>query len=155
MKKRVTPYKGAGNYYLYSSLSSIKDGLKQSNTKYTEELWSNDECTNPVPWTVLRAENGLALFFAKDCLFKINITSSDYELDSGICPGIEMEKARILDDGLIYDDWEEDWQSPKGYWIEDDPASDKILSISIFIQEVLDDDEFDKYEWCKASQQLL
>ena len=46
---------------------------------------------------------------------------------------------------LKYDDWEEDWQSIDGYWIEDDPSDDTVMTITVFIKELLDDELFEQY----------
>ena len=58
-----------------------------------------------------------------------------------------MKEATLIDTSLRFDDWNEDWSSDEGYWLEDDLDTDSVLSISIFIKELLDDDEFDKYQW--------
>jgi hypothetical protein len=36
-----------------------------------------------------------------------------------------------------------------GYWIEDNLDDKTVLTISIFIPELLDEDVFDSYEWVK------
>ena len=56
--------------------------------------------------------------------------------------------AESLDPTLQYDDWEEVYASEQGYWLEDDVESGEVISITIFIKELLDDDVFFKYEWC-------
>ena len=55
--------------------------------------------------------------------------------------------AQKIDPTLIYNDWNEDYESDEGYWVEDDVETNKIMSISIFIKEVLDEDTFDYCEW--------
>ena len=38
-------------------------------------------------------------------------------------------------------------ESDNGYWLEDDLTNNTVLSISVFIKEVLDEDVFYRYEW--------
>ena len=44
-------------------------------------------------------------------------------------------------------EWNEDYESPSGYWVEDDPETERIVSISVFIKEVLDEENFDYCKW--------
>lgn len=60
---------------------------------------------------------------------------------------MNIEEASKIDTKLKFDDWEENWQSPLGYWIENE-ATEQIISISIFIKEAFNDDLFYSYEWC-------
>ena len=60
---------------------------------------------------------------------------------------MDMNKACEIDPDLKYDDWEEDYQSSQGYWLEDDLGSGKVLSISIFIKEALNEEVFEEYKW--------
>ena len=69
------------------------------------------------------------------------------KLDNGICIKMPMEKVLEIDPTLEFDDWEEDYQSKNGYWIEDNLDDKTVLTISIFIPEILDDDVFDSYAW--------
>ena len=152
MKKEIIVFERMGDFSLYSDIASVKKLLSDVGSTYTEEVWSNAECTHPVPWTILRIDAGLVLFFAKDRLFKICVfDNNDYVLPSGIYTGLSMDEAQRKDPALTYNDWDEDWQSTEGYWIEDDLETNTVSSISIFIKEVLDDDIFDTYEWCNAS----
>lgn len=41
----------------------------------------------------------------------------------------------------------EDWSSENGYWLEDSLDTKQVISITIFIQALLDDDLFEKYAW--------
>ena len=58
-----------------------------------------------------------------------------------------MEEAKKLDPDLVFDDWNEDYESPEGYWFEDDIDTKTVDSISVFIKEILDEDRFDYCEW--------
>ena len=96
----------------------------------------------------LRAENGINFFFAKDKLFKMYVEHSyEGELPNGIRVGMNMDDAIKIDKQLSFDDWEEEWISPNGYWIEDSIDNNTVLNISVFIPELLDDELFDKYNW--------
>ena len=69
-------------------------------------------------------------------------------MPNGLKIGMPIEEASKIDTELKFDDWEEDWQSPLGYWIQDE-ATSKIVTITIFVEEVLDNDFFYTYEWKK------
>ena len=68
-------------------------------------------------------------------------------LANGIAMGMDIKQAQQIDRTLKFDDWNEDWSSTGGYWLEDDLETGKVISITIFIKELLDDDLFEKYEW--------
>lgn len=144
----IVPFKGVEGYWLKSSFESVITTLKKKGVKYKVEVWANKGCTPEVEWKIIRTENSLNFFFAKEKLFKIYI-DGNYKgtLPNGIRIGIPMSEAQRIDSSLRYDDWNEDWSSDEGYWLEDDIDSDAVMSISIFIKELLDDDLFDKYEW--------
>lgn len=148
MKRMIIPFQGIGDYKLYSSEEQIKNQLLVEGVKFCEELWGNEECTDPVPWTIIRTESKMNFFFAKNKLFKIYVESGfEGSLESGISIGTSMDDVIKLDPEIRYDDWEEDWSSPKGYWIEDEIDSNTVMTITIFIKEVLDDELFEQYEW--------
>ena len=119
-----------------------------NNERYQEEYWSNEELTNPVPWVVIKTDSNINFFFAKDKLFKIYVEdNTDYVLENGIQIGMSWDEAKQIDPELSYDDWNEDWNSPNGYWLEDDIENKTVSSITIFIKEVLNDEIFEMYEW--------
>lgn len=148
MSKIIKPFIGVDNYKLLSSEQDIVELLKTENVSFEKEIWSNEECTVKVPWTILRANNSMSFFFAKDKLFKI-FMQNDFNgsLSNGITIGTNIEEAQQTDKSLHFDDWNEDWSSDEGYWLEDDLDTQNIISITIFIKELLDDDLFEKYEW--------
>ncbi len=146
--KILKPFIGFDDYKLLLSVEEIETLLKCDNKEYSKEIWPNDELTNPVPWTVINTTSGVSFFFANDKLFKIYVTdNAEYALDNGIQIGMPFEKAKQIDSKLSYDDWNEDWTSPQGYWLEDSIDTGNVASITVFIKEVLDDDVFDEYEW--------
>lgn len=148
MKVNIQPFIGIGSYKLMSSMQDLKSILNDQGVSYTEENWPNDECTNSVPWNIIRTGTGLNFFFAKDKLFKIYVEDGfDGCLPNGIGIGTGMEEAQRIDPDLKYDDWEEDWESPEGYWLEDDLDTGKVMTITVFIKEVLDDELFERYNW--------
>lgn len=148
MSKIIRPFIGVDNYKLLSTEKEIVNILKIEKISFEKEIWSNEECTIKEPWTVLRADNSMSFFFAKDKLFKIFMQIGfDGSLPNGISIGTDIEEAQKTDETLRFDDWNEDWSSDEGYWLEDDIDTKKIISITIFIKELLDDDLFDKYEW--------
>ena len=146
--KVLKPFIGLDEFKLLSSVEQVEKLLKQNGEKYTKEIWPNEELTNPVPWTVINTASGLSFFFANDKLFKIYVEdNTDYALENGIKIGMPLEKAKQIDSKLSYDDWNEDWASSQGYWLEDNIETGCIASIMVFIKEVLNDELFDKYEW--------
>ena len=54
-------------------------------------------------------------------LFKI-VLWQDYSgsLPNGISIGMQVSEAKTLDPTLEYDEWNEDYESSSGYWLEDD-----------------------------------
>ena len=60
-----------------------------------------------------------------------------------------MEDAISFDPSLVYNDDEEDYESELGYWVEDDLDTNRIMRITIFIKEVLDEEVFFTYDWAQ------
>ncbi|MCC8042191.1 MAG: hypothetical protein LIO69_01465 [Oscillospiraceae bacterium] len=144
----IKPFEGVGDFTLKSSYKNTLAALKSEKINYTVEVWPNKGCTPEVAWKIVHIENSLNLFFAKDKLFKIYIDGTfNGTLPNGIKIGMTMSEAQCIDSSLLYDDWNEDWSSENGYWLEDDIDSNTVMSITIFIRELLDDDVFDRYEW--------
>lgn len=148
MNDVMIPFVGYGEFKLYQALLEAKAVIKANGLKYKTEVWPNSDLTNPIPWTIIRIEEQINLFFANDKLFKIHIENGcPASLQNGICLGMSMKTAIAIDPQLEWDDWEEDFQSPEGYWLEDELDDHTVMSISIFIKEALDEDEFEKYQW--------
>lgn len=144
----IIPFVGYGDFKLYQSLSDTKRIIKECGLKYRTEIWPNNDFTNPVPWTIIRIEEQISLFFANDKLFKIYVENGcTAKLPNGISLGMPLEEAMEIDQDLEWNDWDEDFQSPDGYWLEDELDNNTVISISIFIKEALDDDLFDNYKW--------
>lgn len=148
-KETLVPFEGTKSFRLYENIETIKQELDAENISYSIELWDSTYETVPNPWKVIVVENVVSLFFAKnDKLFKI-IAWNNYTgtLPNGISTGMSMEEAKKKDSSLKYDDWNEDYSSDNGYWLEDDIDTENVLSISIFIKEVLDEENFDYCNW--------
>lgn len=148
-ENQIIPFEGLGNIKLYSKLEEVKSFLDVNNIKYFSEIWSAEGETIPNPWTVLFIENSINLYFAgNDKLFKI-YCCGDYKgsLPNGINLDTELLKAKEIDTSIEYNDDGEDYESNNGYWIEDNLDTGKLLSITIFIKELLDDDTFDSLKW--------
>lgn len=143
----LIPFEGLSDIKLYQNISLTKKLLEESRLDYYEEIWSDDTCTIPDPWTLLHIEDRVTLFFSNDKLFKIT-TGIGYKgkLPNEISIGMTLEEALTKDADLSFDEWNEDYKSPSGYWVEDDPVTHQIISISIFIKET-EDDDFEEHKW--------
>jgi len=149
IKETIIPYAGIDSIKLYQKLTEVKSVLQLSGIPFREEIWSAESETVPNPWTVLIIDNVLSLFFAKNAkLFKM-VFWEGYQgsLANGISLGASIDEAKSLDASLSFDDWNEIYQSDNGYWIEDYVDTKTVMSISIFIKELLDDEGFDYCNW--------
>ena len=148
VKRLIQPFVGVDEFKLLSSEETILDILRKKQMEFSKEIWDNEECTVKVPWVIVRTADHLSFFFAKNRLFKIFIDGgNDSELPNGIHIGMPIAEAQSIDKSLEFDEWNEDWSSKEGYWIEDGIDDGLISSITIFIKELLDEDSFEKYEW--------
>ena len=148
----MTPFVGVGNVKLLSELDDVRAYLKSNKIPHQMEVWPNKGCTPEVPWTVLRVEGCLSLFFAKGLLWKIE-AERGYEgsLPNGIRIGMKMDEAERIDGTLEYDDWNEDWNSKLGYWLVDSVETKEVEILCVFIKELLDEDLFDTYAWAEQA----
>lgn len=145
----LVPFEGTESFKLYQDIETAKSTLDSYQIGYIVELWESASETVPNPWKVIVVEEVMSLFFAKNNkLFKI-VAWENYSgnLPNGVTIGMNIADAQKLDATLIYSDWNEDYESELGYWVEDDVESGKITSISIFIKEVFDEENFDYCEW--------
>ena len=148
----ITPFVGIGEIKLMSKINDIKEYLDSNKIQNRIEVWQNKGCTPEVPWTIIRVENCVSLFFAKDILWKIYLTRG-YEgaLQNGIRIGTKTNEALKIDQELENDDWLEIYVSKKGYWLEDSLETGEIESITVFIPEALDEDLFNTYAWAEKN----
>lgn len=148
LKKNLIPFEGLGDIKLLSSFDEIKNYLKNNEINFSIEYQSNKGCNPEVPWTMIHIDDSITLSFAKNKLWQIFVEEKfEGLLSNGIKIGMPMNEALKIDPSLQYDDWNEDYQSEQGYWIEDNLDDNTVLSITIFIKEVMDDETFFKYEW--------
>ena len=148
LQEKLIPFEGLGDIKLLSSFDEVKNYLKKNNINFSIEYQSNNGCKPEVPWTMIHIDESITLSFAKNKLWQIFVEEKFAgSLPNGIKIGISMDEAIKIDSSLFYDDWNEDYQSKKGYWLEDNLDDKTVLSITIFIKEVLDDEVFFKYEW--------
>ena len=149
MMSKIIPYVGYEDWVLTKDLAEVKKLLKEKGERFSMEHWPNKGCTPEVAWDVIRIGDSISMFFAKDKMFKIYFENSfDGSLDNGIRLGDSIDSAMAKDPTLKYDDWEEEYISDLGYWLEDDVESGKIISMTVFIKELEDDDLFYSYNWC-------
>lgn len=148
--KTVIPYLGFDGIQFNSSYQAVCESLKEQKIKYNTEFWPNKGCTPEVPWDIIRIGDTVSLFFAKGKMFKMYFENTFIGLlQNGIHIGMPIGDAQKIDPTIRYEDWEEEYVSDNGYWLEDDPETHNIISISIFIKEVEDDNTFYSYKWCE------
>lgn len=150
MNETIIPYNGFGDIDFSMSFDTVIKKLKENNVRYITEHWPNKGCSPEVAWDIIRIGNNISVFFAKNKMFKVYF-ENDFsgKLENGIRIGMAIKDALTIDPNLEYDEWEEEYISKSGYWLEDDPETNNIISITVFIKELEDDDEFFSYEWCK------
>ena len=145
----ITPYIGTDNFKFSMSFDDVRGYLKSQKILFNTEHWPNKGCTPEVAWDIIRIGDYLSIFFARGKMFKMYFENSfSGSLTNGIKIGTPIEEAIIIDNTIKYDDWEEEYVSDTGYWLETDIETEEVISISIFIKEVEDDDVFYSYEWC-------
>lgn len=147
----VIPYKGFDDINFKMSFDEVKDYLRNNNIKFNTENWPNKGCDPEVAWDIIRVGKNISIYFAKNRMFKIYF-ENDFSgtLENGISLGMNIKDAELLDSSILYDDWEEIYTSELGYWLEDDVESGEIISITIFIKELENEDLFFKYDWCNT-----
>ena len=57
------------------------------------------------------------------------------ELPNGIRVGMNIDDAIKIDKQLSFDDWEEEWISPNGYWIESSLSNFSATDVSVLSKE--------------------
>ena len=107
-EEKIIPFCGIGNISFSMSYDDTKDYLKANGIKYTVDLWDNKGCDPEVPWKIIRIDNSISLFFAKDKMFKICL-ECNYSglLENGIGIGMPIIKAQEIDSSLVYEEDEE------------------------------------------------
>ena len=150
--KNVVPYKGFSDITFDMSFDKVKGLLHDKRIQFNTENWPNKGCSPEVAWDIIRVGKDISIFFAKNRMFKIYFENSfDGKLENGISLGMTIKDAETIDPTIQYDDWEEVYSSDLGYWLEDDVETGEIISITIFIKELEDDDVFFRYDWCNTT----
>ena len=146
----IKPFVGYNNITLKMNIEDVKKILTLENTKFVCEHWPNKGCIPEVAWDIIRINDKISLFFAKDKLFKIYFENDESAcLDNGITYNMAIDEAMKIDSSIRYDDWEEEYISENGYWLETDVETEKIISISILNKQNENDDEIYRYQWCE------
>lgn len=145
----ITPYIGTDSIKFSMSFAEVRDYLKTQKIRFNTELWPNKGCTPEVAWDIIRVGDFFCIFFAKGKIFKMYFENSyTGSLINGIRLGMSIDDAKTVDKTIKYDDWEEEYVSENGYWLETNVETDAIISIAVFTKEVEDDDIFYSYQWC-------
>ena len=145
----IIPFKGVGKFKLYSSVEDVKKILDDEKFSYSEEIQRHETWTIPESWILISVKDTINFWFAKNKLFEIWVEEKfNGKLPNGIQVGMSMKEVCKIDSELKFDDWEENWESSDGYWIEDEIDTKQVIKIAVFIKEVLDYELFEKYEWC-------
>lgn len=149
---KIEPYKGIGNFKFYQTLENAKAEFIGKGINYNIEIWPNSGHTPEVPWQIIRVKDAFSLFFANEKLFKI-VLEGNYKgcLPNNVQIGTSLTEAMKLDKTITFNDWDECYESELGYWFEDNLDDGTIMSISIFIEEILNEDTFFSYEWCQKN----
>ena len=147
--KTLVPYKGFEDLSFEMSYEDVRRTLRENKVKFITEHWPNKGCSPEVAWDIIRVGEDISFFFAKGKMFKIYVENRfSGSLENGISLGMTIAEAQSIDPSIQYDDWEEEYTSSLGYWLEDDVESREIISITVFIKELENDEVFFRYEWC-------
>lgn len=145
---KINFFKGIGELNLGMKYDKVIQLMKKRNMIYSMGFDTNKGCTPQVLWKKIFLKNYMTLWFAEDILWQICFEKEfKGSLENGIKIGTSIDFAKLIDDELQYDDWNENWTSNKGYWLFDEIDTNTVVSFSIVIKEALDDDEFYSYKW--------
>ena len=147
--KNIIPFDGLDFIKLYSDINVVKNQLKEADINYLEEIRDNTDFDVEYNWHILTINNSIMLFFSEgnNKLWKIYIEGNcEAQLPNGIKLGMNIDEALNIDKTLKYNDWEEDFETENGYWIEDNLETKTVASIVVFVREV-DDEDFFECKW--------
>lgn len=136
----ITPFEGFGDIKLYSTRRELKEILELDGV--VSRVMYDD-------WIIYDIQNSIELLFhlKNDKLFRITaLENYRGKLFDKIGIGDAQEDLLKMEPSFVYDDFEEVWQSDKGVIIETDAKDNTIKWISVFVEE-LDNDDFDRAEW--------
>ena len=136
----IIPFKGLGGIELYSTKEELKDILSLPNV--TSRNYFEDTIRYEV-------KNESLLFFntINNKLYKITATGT-YKGKAFGKIGIGMTSKELLEaePSFVYNDFEEVWISDKGIFIEMEPETNRVMWISVYVPELLNED-FEKGNW--------
>jgi len=147
----IIPYSGYGEYLFDKDIETIKTILKNAAITYSTAHRPNKGCSPEVAWDIIRIGNEISMFFAKGKMFKIYFENGfSGALQNGIRLGQSINEAKIIDPSIEYDDWNEEYISKLGYWLEDDIETEQIVSITVFIKALENEEYYYSYKWCES-----
>ena len=147
----IIPLIGLDSFKFGDSLESVRIKLKYEKIAFNQCMGAKGEKKE----STIKINNCITLYFIDDILFEIVLYNGFYgKLPNGIHVGMNMAEAKTIDDSLKYDDDAEGFISSEGYMIVDDIETDTVSEIEIFINEVLNDEEFYKYEWIEKLKNI-
>lgn len=147
LHEKICPYKGTAAFQLGDSLEHIRMYLKKNRIPFNQSTDPNIGCTPEIPWIFIEINQSITLCFVMDILFEIvfeNMYSGN--LHNNVRIGMMLTDAEIIDPTLTYNEEDEDYVSTAGYWLEDNPETGKICSITVYLPEVENEDFF-SYTW--------
>lgn len=149
MNSPIKPYDGIGSIKLAMTIEEIRVYLKNNHIAFDQWIEPNKGIEPEIPWTIIRIDKSITLAFVDDVLFEITLQDKFKGLlPNGICIDMPMKEVEHLDSSLMYNEEDENFISDNGYWIEDEIESGNVVSITIFLPEVEQDDEsFWTYKW--------
>ena len=142
----IIPFIGLDSFRFGDTLEKVRIRLKEDKVPFNQCMGLKDEQEE----VSIKIYDCINMFFINGILFEIALEEGfQGKLINGIFVGMNMDDANSTDTLLKYDDVEEGFISPDGYMIVDDIDTNKVCEIEIFIEEVLNDEEFYSYEWLK------
>ena len=139
----IIPFQGLGGIKLYSTREDLKELLERQDGTVIKQNWGT--------WWHYEIKGCFCLFFHKknDKLWKIK-TLQEYrgKLFGKISTHTNYHDLEKIEPSFEYDDWNEIFRSYKGIFIEPDRITENCDWISVFIRELLEDEEkFDRGDW--------
>lgn len=151
---KLIPSEGIGRIKFGMKFDEVINILKEDGITYSTGIDPNKGCTPQKEWETIYVKDYMSFCFVENVLWQIN-AQKNYKgmLENGVRIGDTIQNAEKVDSELEYDDWNEVFTSPKGYWLYDTVESgNKIYMMTINILECMDDEVFYSYEWLKKYQ---
>lgn len=136
----IIPWEGMGGIKLYSHINELYNAIQQS--KQEPSLIGKFLLKYEI-------EDSVDLWFnvVNGKLFKITaLKNYTGKLMENICIGMPIDEVLKIEPSFEYDDFEEVYCSPKGIYIETDPVKHTVLWISVYINEI-DNEDFESGNW--------